>query len=148
MAQQIRVGFIGLGAMGSGMAGRIREAGYPLTVYNRTKARTAPLAEKGARVAATPREVAEASDTVITMLADPAVVRAVLNGPDGVLAGAHEGMTLLEMSTVGPMDARHTQEQAQQRGVQVVQAAVLGPPSAAAQGTLTILAGGDQHLVE
>lgn len=148
MAGQTRVGFIGLGSMGSGMAGRVLDGGYPLTVYNRTRERAAALAARGAAVAATPRELAERSDVLITMLADPAAVRAVLGGPDGILAGARDGQVLVEMSTVGPAEARGTIERAAAHGLAVIHAPVLGPPSAAAEGGLTILAGGGAQRIE
>ena len=86
--------------------------GYPLTVYNRTRERAASLAGHGATVAATPRELAERNDVLITMPADPAAVRAVLTGPDGILAGARARQLLIEMSTVGPAEARDTIERA------------------------------------
>ena len=148
MAEQTRVGFIGLGSMGSGMAGRVLDNGYPLTVYNRSLGRTTSLAARGAAVAATPRELAERSDVLITMLADPAAVRAVLGGPDGILAGVRDGQLLVDMSTVGPAEARDTIERAAARGLAVLHAPVLGPPSAAAEGNLTILAGGDAQRIE
>jgi 3-hydroxyisobutyrate dehydrogenase len=148
MAEHTRVGFIGLGAMGSGLAGRVLEAGYPLGVYNRTAERAAPLVARGAWQAGTPAELAAASEVVITMLADPAAVRDILARPDGVLAGARTDLTLIEMTTVGPLDARATVELARERGVRVLHASVLGPPSAAAAGTVTILAGGDSALIE
>ena len=148
MDEQTRVGFIGLGTMGSGMAGRVLQGGYPLAVYNRSRERAASLGARGAVIAATPRELAERSDVLITMLADPAAVRAVLSGPDGVLAGARDGQVLIEMSTVGPAEARDTIERAAARGVGVIHAPVLGPPHAAAEGTLTILAGGDTQRIE
>src|SRR5579875_2450457 len=142
MAEHTRVGFIGLGAMGSGLAGRVLAVGYPLGVYNRTAERAAPLVARGSWQAGTPAELAEASEVVITMLADPAAVHDVLARSDGVLAGARADLTLIEMTTVGPLDARATVELAHERGVRVLHAAVLGPPSAAAAGTVTVLAGG------
>src|SRR5579872_4115223 len=111
MEQQARVGFIGLGAMGARMAVRVLDAGYPLTVYNRTATRAVPLVQHGASLAGSPREVAARCGVVITMLADPAAVQAVLGGPDGLLAGAHGDLVLVDMSTVGPEDARRVVEQ-------------------------------------
>ena len=105
MAEQERVGFIGLGAMGARMAGNVLAAGYPLTVYNRDKEKTRDIAGRGAGVADSPRDVAARSDTVILMLSDPAAVRAVVMGEQGVFTGAREGLTLIDMSTVGPSDA-------------------------------------------
>lgn len=148
MAERTRVGFIGLGSMGAGMAGRVLQGGYPLTVFNRTRTRSAALSELGASVASTPREAAEASDVLILMLADPSAVRAILEGPDGALAGLRAGDVIVEMSTVGPADARDEVARAGAQAVRVLHAPVLGPPIAAADGTLTILAGGERQLFE
>ncbi len=148
MAEQERVGFIGLGAMGARMAGNVLAAGYPLTVYNRDKEKTRDIAGRGAGVADSPRDVAARSDTVILMLSDPAAVRAVVMGEQGVFTGAREGLTLIDMSTVGPSDALAMVEAAQGRGVRVINAPVLGTLGPAAKGELLVLAGGDERLVE
>jgi len=148
MAERERVGFIGMGAMGARMAGNVLAAGYPLTVYNRDKEKTRDIAGRGAGVADSPRDVATRSDTVILMLSDPDAVRAVALGEQGVLAGAREGLTLIDMSTVGPSDALTVVEAAQGRGVGVINAPVLGTLGPAAKGELLILAGGDEGLVE
>jgi 3-hydroxyisobutyrate dehydrogenase-like beta-hydroxyacid dehydrogenase len=98
-------------------------------------------------VANTPRDLAARVDVVITMLSDPAAVREVLEGADGILSAAHQGLTLIDMSTVGPLDARDTVQRAAAHGVPVLHASVLGPPAAAAEGKLTILVGGDATLI-
>lgn len=95
MAAEQRVGFVGLGAMGSRMAANIRKAGYALTVYNRESSRAEAFKERGASVAASPREAAAAGDVVFIMVSDPDAVRAVLEGEDGILAGAHERMVVI-----------------------------------------------------
>ena len=98
-----RVGFVGLGIMGSRMAANLRRAGYELTVFNRTRERAeAFAAEHGATVAGTPAEVGAASDVVITMVVDGAQVEAVLLGEDGVAARAGEGTLCVDMSTIAP----------------------------------------------
>ena len=96
-----RVGFIGLGAMGSRMAERVRQAGYPLTVYNRSPKATEPFAAHGVAVARTPRALAAGVDVVVSMLFDDAAVRDVLTGDAGVFGAARPGLTVIEMSTVG-----------------------------------------------
>lgn len=143
-----RVGFIGLGAMGSRMAANVLRAGYPLTVYNRTRERTRELAARGAAVGESPRDVAARSDVVITMLSTPEAVRAVLDGPDGVLAGARDGATLIDMSTVGPSDARAVADQATARGIRVLNAPVLGSIGPAEKGELIVLVGGNGDVAE
>src|SRR5688572_26888524 len=94
------IGFIGLGIMGGGMTRRLLGAGFPLTVYNRNPAKSAPLAASGARVAATPRDASAGADIVISMVADDAASRGVWLGSDGALAGARRGATLVESSTL------------------------------------------------
>ncbi len=148
MAGQEKIGFIGLGAMGARMAANVLAADYELTVYNRDKDKTRELAGRGATVAGSPREVAERSDVVLLMLSDPAAVRAVTLGDEGVLAGARAGLTLVDMSTVGPSDALALVETAGQHGVRVVNAPVLGTLGPAATGELLVLAGGAENVVE
>src|SRR3954453_21415676 len=91
------IGFIGLGGMGSRMATRLLDAGYPLHVYNRTREKAEPLKQRGAIVAASPKELAAAVDVVISIVADDAAVESTYFGPDSVLAGAGPGGTILEM---------------------------------------------------
>lgn len=141
------VAFLGLGRMGSLMAGRVLAAGHELTVWNRTAARTQPLAADGASAAATPAEAAAAAEVVITMLADPAALSGVLDGPDGVVAGIRPDATLVEMSTVGPAAALAARA-GLPAGVGFVDAPVMGSIGPAASGDLVVLAGGDVDRVE
>jgi 3-hydroxyisobutyrate dehydrogenase-like beta-hydroxyacid dehydrogenase len=134
--------------MGSRIAARVRDAGYPLTVYNRTRKRAEALAGSQVTVANSPRDVAARSDVVITMLSDPRAVHMVLEGEDGILAGARPGLVYIDMSTVGPLDARATVEQAAAHGVRALNAPVLGTLGPAERGELIVLAGGDKDLVE
>jgi 3-hydroxyisobutyrate dehydrogenase-like beta-hydroxyacid dehydrogenase len=97
------VAWIGLGAMGSRMAPRVRDDGHDLVVWNRTREKAEEL---GAPIASSPRETAERAEVVFTMVADPEALAAVTEGPDGVLAGLAEGAVLVEMSTVGPAAIR------------------------------------------
>src|SRR3954469_16051368 len=92
-----RLGFIGLGGMGSRMAGRLLAAGYDLTVYNRTRERARALEQRGAKVAATPRDLAAGVDIVLSSLADDAAVEGVMFGPEGALAGARSGAIFIDM---------------------------------------------------
>lgn len=142
--QKSAVGFIGLGAMGSRMAHRILDAGYPLIVYNRHRERTEPLAAAGARVGASPREVGTASERIILMLADDTAVREVTTGEQGVLAGARPGSVVIDMSTVLPETSRWLAEAAQSRAVQVLDAPVSGSTPQAEQGVLVIFVGGEE----
>ena len=97
-----RIGFIGLGTMGAAMAANLARAGFPLTVWNRTAGTAPELADLGATFATTPAEVAAASDIVVVCVSDTPDVEAVLFGPDGVTAGAHEGTLVIDCSTISP----------------------------------------------
>jgi 3-hydroxyisobutyrate dehydrogenase len=138
-----RVGFIGLGIMGSRMAANLRAAGYELTVFNRTRERAETFAsEHGADVADTPAAVGAASDVVITMVVDGPQVEAVLLGDEGVLAGAAEGTLCVDMSTIAPAQTRAIGAALDERGIGFVDAPVTGSSPKAEDGTLTIMAGG------
>ena len=139
----MRVGFIGLGIMGSRMAANLARAGHDLVVWNRTveKARDW-AAEHGAAVADSPAEAARRSEMVITMVVDGEQVESVLLGEDGAAAGASEGLLCVDMSTIGPRAARRIGGRLAERGVGFVDAPVTGSSPKAEDGTLTIMAGG------
>jgi 3-hydroxyisobutyrate dehydrogenase len=137
------VGFIGLGIMGSRQAASLRRAGFELVVYNRTRERAdAWAAEHGGHVAATPREVGERSGVVVTMVVDGPQVEQMLLGEDGAAAGAPAGTLFVDMSTIGPAEARRIGTELSERGHRFVDAPVTGSAPAAESGTLTIMAGG------
>jgi len=141
------VGFIGLGAMGAPMAENVNDAGYPLIVYNRTRSRTEPFAERGETVADYPREVAHASDVVIVMVTDDEALEAVLEGEEGVLAGLTDGTIVLQMSTVTPAATEAAAEAVRDAGGRYVDAPVSGTVGPAEEGTLTVLAAGPDDLL-
>jgi 3-hydroxyisobutyrate dehydrogenase-like beta-hydroxyacid dehydrogenase len=142
------VGFIGLGIMGSRQAANLARAGFELTVFNRTRERAeAWAAEHGGHVAATPREVAERSETVITMVVDGPQVEAMLLGDDGAASGARPSTLFVDMSTIGPADARRIGGELVERGHGFVDAPVTGSAPKAEDGTLTIMAGGSDEDV-
>jgi 3-hydroxyisobutyrate dehydrogenase len=143
-----RVGFAGIGRMGLPMARNVLDAGFPLTVFNRTPERCDPLVDAGATLASTPAELARASDVVITMVADGDAVRALLDGPDGLLAGAGPDLVLSEMSTIGPLVARELAARCAEHGVAMIDAPVSGSVAVASAGKLTILAGGEEAALE
>jgi 3-hydroxyisobutyrate dehydrogenase-like beta-hydroxyacid dehydrogenase len=145
---QPRVGFIGLGIMGSLMAMNLARAGFPLTVATRTpgKAQTW-VAEHGGEAVDTPAEVARASDVVITMVVDGPQVEEVLLGEQGVVHGASEGLLCIDMSTIAPGDTRRIGEELSSRGIAFVDAPVTGSTPKATDGTLTIMAGGSEEDV-
>jgi 3-hydroxyisobutyrate dehydrogenase-like beta-hydroxyacid dehydrogenase len=145
MAERERVGWIGLGIMGSRQAANLRRAGYELTVYNRTRETAEAWAsEHGATVAGSPAEVAQASDLVFSMVVDGAHVEQVLLGDDGAVRGAREGLLCVDMSTIAPTDTRRIGERLAAHGVRFMDAPVTGSAPKAADGTLTIMAGGEK----
>jgi 3-hydroxyisobutyrate dehydrogenase len=142
-----RVGFIGLGIMGSRMAANLARAGFELTVWNRTAATAeAWAARHGAAVASTPQALASNSDVVISMVVDGPQVESVLLGDEG--AGQGPGVLCIDMSTIGPAAARQIGKALQDRGVSFMDAPVTGSSPKAEDGTLTIMAGGEQRDFE
>jgi 2-hydroxy-3-oxopropionate reductase len=138
------VGFIGLGIMGMPMARNLMEAGYELTVHNRSPEKAEELGKEGATVAATPREVAEKSDVVITMLPDSPQVREVVAGENGVLEGISEGALLIDMSTISPVVTEELAEAVKEKGASMLDAPVSGGDVGAIEGTLSIMVGGEE----
>jgi 3-hydroxyisobutyrate dehydrogenase-like beta-hydroxyacid dehydrogenase len=138
----MRVAFLGLGTMGAPMARRLLSAGFDLCVYNRTPARCEPLRSLGARVAATPAEAVVGAEVVCTMLADPAALSAVCDGPDGVLSAIEPGSVLVELSTVGVEPLVPLRAALLAKDVALVDAPVSGSRVPAEEGVLVVLAGG------
>lgn len=140
----MRVGFVGLGRMGSGMAARLLSAGHDVTVYNRTASRCDPLVGLGASVALTPREAASDAEAVICMLADDEASRSAWLGPDGILAASHApGAFAVECSTLSHGWVSELAVAAKAAGWRYLDAPVTGLPDAAARGELTLLMGAD-----
>ena len=148
MGDKPRIGFAGLGAMGGRMARRLKGAGYPLTVWNRSPAATEPFRADGVAVATTPAALAGASDVLLSMLFDDAAVRQVLTGADGVFPAAGHGLTVIEMSTIAVTTSRELHAEAAERGVRYLDAPVSGSTPQAEQGQLVVLVGGDAATVD
>jgi 3-hydroxyisobutyrate dehydrogenase-like beta-hydroxyacid dehydrogenase len=145
----VEVGFIGLGIMGSRQAANLRRADHDLTVFNRTGEKAEQwAAEHGGYVASSPREVAERSDVVITMLVDGAQVEDALLGEGGAADGAREGALFIDMSTIAPADARRIGAALRERSHGFVDAPVTGSAPKAQDGTLTIMVGADEADLE
>jgi 3-hydroxyisobutyrate dehydrogenase-like beta-hydroxyacid dehydrogenase len=144
-----RIGFVGLGIMGSRMAANLRRAGYELTVHNRTRERAQAWAdEHGGTVVDTAADVGAASDIVITMVVDGAQVTEVLLGEQGVAHGAAAGTLCVDMSTIAPGDSRRIAETLAEREIGFVDAPVTGSSPKAQDGTLTIMASGAPDHVQ
>ena len=146
--ETMRVGFIGLGAMGTRMAGRLLAAHHDVVVYNRTPERTRPLEQRGAKVAATPKELATGVEIVFSSVANDAALEQVMFGPDGALAGTRAGTIVVEMSTVNPRTSRRLHEAARSKGVCVLDAPVSGSTVQAEQGQLVIFVGGEEDVYQ
>ena len=139
-----RVGFVGLGIMGSRMAANLARGGYELTVFNRTRSTAeAWVDEHGGTLAASPADVGAASDVVISMVVDGDQVRAVLLGDDGVADGAAAGTLCVDMSTIAPAQTLAIGAELARRGLRMLDAPVTGSSPKAQDGTLTIMAGGE-----
>jgi 2-hydroxy-3-oxopropionate reductase len=140
------VGFIGLGIMGKPMAENLIEAGYDVVAYNRTREKAEQL--DGAAVAETPKEVAERSDVIITMLPDSPQVEEVIAGEDGVLDGIKKGALVVDMSTISPVVTEGLADKASERGASTLDAPVSGGDVGAIDGTLSLMVGGSEEDFE
>jgi 3-hydroxyisobutyrate dehydrogenase-like beta-hydroxyacid dehydrogenase len=143
---QKRIGFAGLGLMGSRMARQFLDKGWPLTVWNRTPDKCEPLAAAGAAVARTPRQLAEDSDVVVTCVADPNAVGRIVFAEDGVRAAARPGFRYLETSTISPGLSRRVAEVLRGRGADMLEAPVTGSKLGAEKGTLLLMTGGRREV--
>jgi 3-hydroxyisobutyrate dehydrogenase len=144
-----RIGYIGLGIMGGGMARNLLKAGFELTVWNRTAERMQPLVEAGAKAAKDPAEVAANSDIVIICVSDTPDVQAVVLGenPPGLLHGLRPGTLVVDMSTISPSATRELAERLAEKGARMLDAPVSGGSEGAARGTLSIMIGGEAEDV-
>ncbi len=144
----LRIGFIGIGLMGSHMARHLLAEGHPLTVWNRTKEKADALVSAGAAWADSPKEVAASADVVITMVTDAKASEEVICGSTGVLEGAHEGLILIDMGSIAPEMSRSIAERAGNLGVSMLDAPVTGNPKVAAAGKLGVMVGGPQETFD
>lgn len=149
MTGKPRLGFIGIGLMGKPMSLRLLDAGYALTVWNRSRDKLAPLTAKGAHAADSPAAVARAADIVMLCVTDQHAAEQVLFGPDGIAAGGAAGKLVVDFSSIAPAAARAFAERLEREcGMGLVDAPVSGGTVGAEQGTLAIMAGGRPEHVE
>jgi 3-hydroxyisobutyrate dehydrogenase-like beta-hydroxyacid dehydrogenase len=141
------IGFIGLGLMGRPMAANLLKAGFPVTVWNRTRARAQDLTQQGAEVAATPREAAAAADVLISMVSDPLALEEVL-WAGGALEGLRRGSTYIDSSTVAPTLARRIAAACSDRGAEFLDAPVTGGTWGAEKGELVFMVGGNAETLK
>jgi len=138
----MKIGFIGLGTMGVGMALNILKAGHEVTVHNRTREKEKAVAKDSARRAASPRNAAQGAEIIITMVSDTPDVEEVVLGTDGIIHGAPQGAIVIDMSTISPSATRQMAEALSQKGIKMLDAPVSGGPEGANNGTLAIMVGG------
>lgn len=143
-----KIGFIGLGIMGKPMVRNLIKAGFSPIVYNHSQSAIDEMVSEGATAASSAKEVAEKSDVVITMLPDTPDVEAVVLGENGVLAGAHQGLLLIDMSSISPVVTRKIALEAEKKGVKMLDAPVSGGDKGAIAGTLSIMVGGEPEDFE
>jgi 3-hydroxyisobutyrate dehydrogenase len=142
------LGFIGMGHMGSHMAQRLLDAGYQVTVYDRTKEKAKALGQRGAQVARTPKELAATCPVVLACVTNDEAQHDVMFGPDGALAGTHSGSVIIDLSTVSPDASRRLYQAAKEQDVPMIDAAVSGSVPQVDQGSLVIFVGGEHKTYE
>jgi 3-hydroxyisobutyrate dehydrogenase-like beta-hydroxyacid dehydrogenase len=142
------IGFIGLGSMGGGMAANLVKAGFKVVGMDIDARRTAALSAKGGTIVATPAEVARAAKRVITMVETTAQTETVIMGENGVLASAGPGHAIAMMSTIDPIATKRMHDDLAPKGITMVDAPVSGGSARAADGTLSIICGGDKSHIE
>jgi 3-hydroxyisobutyrate dehydrogenase len=138
-----RIGFIGLGIMGRGMAANLLKAGFSVRVWNRTASRMAPLVEAGATTGSSPADVAAHSDIIVTCVSDTPDVERVLLGEEGVIHGAKPGALVVDCSTISPKATQAMAAALAEKGIHMLDAPISGGSEGAAKGTLSIMVGGD-----
>ena len=141
-----KIGFIGIGLMGKGMSLNLLKAGYPVTVWNRTESKTKPVVDAGAKLAKTPKEVAENSDVVVSMVTGSNDVKQVLLGENGAIHGAKKGDIFIDMSTISPIATVEVAEELAKKGVEMLDGPVSGGVIGANNGTLSIMVGGKEQV--
>jgi 3-hydroxyisobutyrate dehydrogenase-like beta-hydroxyacid dehydrogenase len=144
----MNIGFVGLGAMGMGIVPRLMAAGHIVTGWNRSREKAKPLVEAGMRLAATPRDVAAASDIVFSIVTDAEAVRSVALGADGIIAGLKPSGIYVDMSTIAPDASRAVSAEFAKLGRTMLDAPISGSPVTLAQGSASLMVGGDKAAFE
>ena len=143
-----KIGLVGTGMLGEAVGLHLLESGHSLTVYNRTKLKTANLEKNGAAIADTPKNVAESSELVITCVKDADAVEQVLFGQDGIIAGKHDSLSVADMSTINPSDAIQNSKRLGEEGISSLEIPVMGGPNVAIDGKLVLMASGSKDVFE
>ena len=144
----VKIGLVGTGMLGEAVGLHLLESGFSLTVYNRTKSKTKNLEQNGAIISDTPKHVAESSDLIITCVKDADAVGQILFGQNGIVAGKHEGLTVVEMSTINPSNAIQNSKRLGEEGINSLEIPVMGGPNVAIHGQLVLMASGNKDVFE
>ena len=141
----MKIGIIGLGMLGNAVATHLLDSDFEVTVYNRTKDKTVQIRKKGAKVVNSPREVAENSEMVITVVKDADAVREVSFEKDGIIEGNHENLIIADMSTIDPLESKKITEEFLQKGIDKLDIPVMGGPNVAINGDLVMMVSGNKE---
>lgn len=144
----VKVGFIGLGIMGKPMSKNLLKAGYELVIFSRKQSTIDELVTAGASAAETPKEVAERSDVIITMLPNSPEVKEVTLGKNGVMEGAKEGAVVIDMSSIAPLVSQEIAGKLAEKGIEMLDAPVSGGEPKAIDGTLSVMVGGKKEVFD
>ena len=143
-----KIGIVGTGMLGEAVGLHLLDVGYEVNIFNRTKEKMKKLKERGASVADSPKHIAEISDLVITVVKDADVVKEMVFGDIGIMAGMHEGMCIADMSTINPNSTREISKQVEQYGIDYIEIPVMGGPNVAIDGKLVIMASGKKEIFD
>lgn len=144
----MRIGIIGTGMLGKAVALHLLDSGFELTVYNRTNSKAFELAQKGAAVAETPKDVARQSDLVFTIVKNADAVREVSFAENGIIKGKHDGLVVADMSTINPVDSKDIALQFSKHGITMLDTPVMGGPNVAINGKLVMMASGGEKIFQ
>jgi len=144
----IKVGIIGLGMLGNAIALHLLDLGFEVTVYNRTKEKTMQAKEKGAKIATSPKEVAENSELVITIVKDAKAVKEISFEKDGIIEGNHAKLIVADMSTIDPTESKNITKKFQEYNIHKLDIPVMGGPNVAITGNLVMMASGNKEIFD
>ena len=144
----VKIGIIGLGMLGNAVALHLLDSGFEVTVYNRTKEKTAQAKEKGAKVALSPKEIAENSELVITIVKDANAVKEISFEKDGIIEGKHEKLIVADMSTIDPSESKNISKKFQEHNINKLDIPVMGGPNVAITGGLVMMVSGNKESFE
>ncbi len=140
-----KVGIIGLGMLGNAVALHLLDSGFEVTVYNRTKEKTTQAKENGAKVATSPKEIAENSELVITVVKDASAVKEISFEKDGIIEGKHEKLIVADMSTIDPIESKNISKKFQEYNIHKLDIPVMGGPNVAITGDLVMMVSGNKE---